>query len=200
MVGLRAVIAHCWTGTPGSGWYPALASRLAALGYAVHTPLLPDTDDPRPEAWHSALTRAIGRPDAGLLLLGHSLGALAATRWLAAADARAGALVLVAPPAGPTGLDVVARFALEDAVIARALQQAARTDVLVGEADPYLQPSPQSVARRFTRHGANWRLLAGQGHFSPTSGATPLAALDPIALDFAQARRHGAEARSPAGR
>ena len=46
---MRAVIAHCWQGAPGVGWYPRAAQALAEQGHEVRVPLLPDA--PCLEAW-----------------------------------------------------------------------------------------------------------------------------------------------------
>ncbi|TLM81203.1 hypothetical protein FDW83_17040 [Pseudarthrobacter sp. NamE2] len=58
----------------------------------------PDPDDPEPTAWEKAVSAALGVPDAGTVMLVHSLGAITALRVLAALPepCQLGGLVLVA--------------------------------------------------------------------------------------------------------
>jgi uncharacterized protein len=177
---MRALIAHCWTGTPDAGWYPVLSRHLQALGFAVSVPRLPDSDDPDPVAWHHALRNAVGDAPSDLLFIGHSLGALAALHCLADTSGHAAALVLVAPPAGHSDLAVVRRFAVDADTLRRAAAKAARIAVVVSDADPYLLPTPRAVAERFIALGAELVMTPGKGHLSPTSGFTPLPEIEPV--------------------
>ena len=128
---MRAVIAHCWTGTPASGWYPAVGTQLRNLGYRVEIPALPEPDNPKPSAWLEALTKSIGMPGRDLLLIGHSLGALAALHWLATTppDTRIAGLFLVAPPLCQTGLPEVDQFLSPNPDLQSLLQVSSRRGV-----------------------------------------------------------------------
>jgi uncharacterized protein len=177
---MHAVLAHCWTGSPASGWYPAVAARLRDLGFAVTVPALPATDDPEPGAWHAALHAAIGAPGDAVLLIGHSLGALAVLRWLIAAGTPVAGAVLVAPPIGPGPYPVINRFMVEADDLHAALARVGQTLVVVSDNDPYLLPSPAVVADAFERTGAERLLLPGKGHFSPASGLVDLPEIGPF--------------------
>ena len=177
---MRALIAHCWTGTPDSAWYPALACRMRELGFDVTVPALPDTDDPDPIAWQRALQDAVA-PDAGaLVVVGHSLGALALLRWLLAAKRSIAAAVLVAPPIGPSALPEINRFRVTHEDVHAALAWVGRTIVVVSDQDPYLLPTPAAVAEVFEAAGAERLLIPGRGHFSPKSGLKRLPEIEPL--------------------
>lgn len=185
---LRAVVAHCWQGSPADGWYPSLARELRdGFGIDVAVPALPDSDDPDPRAWQDALDDAIGSDPGPLVLVGHSLGALAVLRWLLVAPAPIAGVVLVAPPVGPSHLEVIDRFAVGAHELPAALSKACRAVVAVSDADPYLLPTPAVVAAAFADAGAGLLLLPGRGHFSPASGRSPLPEILPFFGELAGA-------------
>ena len=184
---LRAVIAHCWTGTPDAGWYPQAARTLATAGIVPQVPALPDANEPRLEAWLAALSAAIGKADDSLLLVGHSLGAVALLHWLARADpgTRIGGLLLVAPPIAATGIAAVDRFLEPPPDLAAAAQRARRRDAIVSVADPYLRPDPLQLSQRLRDElRAQVHLVPDRGHFSPASGQDPLPELQACARSF----------------
>lgn len=173
---MRAVIAHCWTGTPEAGWYPAVGEQLRNLGFRVDIPALPAPDTPEPSAWLEAITQAVVTPDRDLLLIGHSLGALAALHWLAMTPShtRIAGLFLVAPPLSQTGLPEVDQFLAPAPDLAEACNRVARAAVLVSDADKYLLPTPAAIAQRMERIGFESLVAPGKGHFSPASGLKEL--------------------------
>lgn len=194
---LRAVLAHCWTGSPDAGWYPQARDALAALGIPLHVPALPVPDRPEPAAWIAALSAAIGEPGDDVLLVGHSLGAVAALHWLARApaDARVGAVLLIAPPLAATGTAEVDRFLAQSPDLAAARERAGRIDALLSIADPWLKPDPLALARRLLAElGAGTRIVPDRGHFAPSSGQSPLPELQDWAAGVLRtaARDHAA--------
>lgn len=173
---MRAVIAHCWTGTPEAGWYPAAAAALRAAGFEVVVPELPDSDSPDLAAWLCTLNEAIGESRDDLLLIGHSLGALAALHWLSHLPARTkiAGLFLIAPPLRPTGIPEVDRFLTQPPDMALVRKMAERAAVLVSDQDPYLLPDPTSLAKCLSHDGFEILTAPGKGHFSPASGLKTL--------------------------
>lgn len=173
----RAILAHCWTGSPQAGWYPQAVAAFAEAGIDAHVPALPETDAPKPLAWQHALDKAIAANEDSLLLVGHSLGAIAILHWLATADAsvHVDAVLLIAPPVSPTGIEPVDRFLFPALDFASARRRARRFDAIVSALDPWLRPDPAQVSRRLqVELGAQVRVLPDRGHFSPASGQTPL--------------------------
>lgn len=173
----RAVLAHCWTGSPAAGWYPAASEALAACGIPVCAPALPEPDRPDLEDWLETLSAVIGDADERLLLIGHSLGAIALLHWLARAgrDTRVGGVLLIAPPIAPIGIAAVDAFLTPAPDLAAARRRVRRIEVLLSLADPYLKPEPLPLAHRLlTDLGATVHIVPDRGHFSPASGETPL--------------------------
>lgn len=184
---LRAVIAHCWTGTPGVGWYPQARTALQRLGIDTALPQLPETDEPVLEHWLETLSAAIGERSDDLLLIGHSLGALAALHWLA--NAKQGTsiagLLLVAPPLSPIGIAQVDRFLTPAPDLCTVRLRATRIDALFSIADPYLKPDPSQVALLLrTELGATNLIVSDRGHFAPSSGQSPVPELREWAKGF----------------
>lgn len=185
---MRAVIAHCWTGSPDIGWYPAAAAALRALAYEVVVPTLPNTDAPEPGDWIQALQSSIGTETDELLLVGHSLGAVAVLHWLSLAppSTRVAGVFLVAPPLQSTGIPEVDRFLSPGPDLAGAARRAAKSAVLVSDADTYLKPDPETVSQSLVDLGFERLVAPGRGHFSPASGLTSLPQLTAWAARLAQ--------------
>ena len=173
---MRAVIAHCWTGSPAAGWYPAAAAALHAIGYDTLVPALPNPDAPTRSAWVEAIATAVGPTPKEVLLVGHSLGALAALHWLGNAPAalHLAGLFLVAPPLQATGIPEVDGFLAPAPDLDAASKKVGRSAVLVSDADIYLKPDPLSVAQSLAQKGFETIVAPGKGHFSPASGLTSL--------------------------
>jgi len=78
----RAIIIHCWGGTPDYSWYSWARAQLEAKDYKVQIPQMPHTDEPQLIEWLLTLQEVIGTPDDELLLIGHSLGTVTIMRYL----------------------------------------------------------------------------------------------------------------------
>lgn len=78
----RAVIIHCWDGTPNYAWYPWVKKELETLGYKVQVPAFPHTANPKLKLWLPMLQSVIGIPDEELVLIGHSIGCATIMRYL----------------------------------------------------------------------------------------------------------------------
>lgn len=172
----RAVLAHCWTGTPEQGWYPKAVQAFAARGIALQVPALPDTDQPVLSEWLTCLSQSIGETDDRLMLIGHSLGALTVLHWLARyeGDTRVAGVMLVAPPIHATGIEEVDRFLAPTPDLQRARRAAERIDAVFSQRDPYLRPDPKAVAWHLRSElGARVQLVTDRSHFAPASGHAP---------------------------
>lgn len=78
----KAIIAHCWGGSPEYCWYPWVKKELEKRGFEVLVPAFPDTDNPKFSEWLPKLEEAIGEPSEELYLIGHSLGCITIMRYL----------------------------------------------------------------------------------------------------------------------
>lgn len=94
----RAFLIHGWGGKPEEGWRPWLRDELAARGFEVAVPTMPDTDHPRMEAWLAKLSETVGAPDERCYFVGHSLGVITILQYFEVLEKRhkVGGAVLVA--------------------------------------------------------------------------------------------------------
>jgi predicted alpha/beta hydrolase family esterase len=94
-MGRRAIIFHGTGGNPGIAWYPWLAGRLAARGYAVEVPHHPGINiEPIATVLPQVLDRH--RFDEDTVLVGHSGGAALLLAVLEHLDAPVAQAILVA--------------------------------------------------------------------------------------------------------
>ena len=94
----RVVVVHGYGAKVDSHWFPWLGGELQGRGIDVEIVDLPAQEVPVRAGWDDAVAAAVGPVDAGLWLVGHSLGAITALRNLAAQPGEwvLGGVVLVA--------------------------------------------------------------------------------------------------------
>lgn len=97
---MRIVLIHGYKASSKSHFFPWLRDALHANGHEVIAPDLPNPEEPDPVAWVNALIDEVGPLDSETILVGHSLGAPIALRFLEAAEAQSTpkGVVLIAPP------------------------------------------------------------------------------------------------------
>lgn len=78
----RAIIVHCWEGTPQYCWYPQTKKELKNNGFAVIVPQFPETEAPKLSLWLPKLREVVGEPDPETFLIGHSVGCITILRYL----------------------------------------------------------------------------------------------------------------------
>lgn len=171
----RVVVLHGYQAAPTKHWFGWLATDLAADGVRVDVPALPDPDRPDLGTWTTAAHRAIGTPDAGTVVVGHSLGCVTALHALAATPGawRLGGLVLAAgfltPQATVPAVDAFTR-AVPD--LARVAGATARRHVVGSDDDPVVDPADtRALADRL---GATFDVVPGGGHLMGHEGVTTL--------------------------
>lgn len=79
----RVFIIHGWGGNPKEAWFPWLKKELEARDFEVVVPQMPDAENPRIDTWVKKLQEVVATPDAGTLLIGHSIGCQTIMRYLA---------------------------------------------------------------------------------------------------------------------
>jgi predicted alpha/beta hydrolase family esterase len=67
----RVFIVHGWGGFPKEGWFPWLQHELKKENFVVEIPEMPETDEPKIEAWISHLADVVGEVDE--LTYGHHI-------------------------------------------------------------------------------------------------------------------------------
>jgi uncharacterized protein len=167
---LRIVIVPRWSGGPDSDFYPWLARSLEEAGIRVERLALPDPDEPKIDVWVPRIREALGgdAERARTILLGHSVGCLAAMRALDEATVHpVRALVCVAGwwtvdepwpslrPWSDTPLDT-----------AKVRANARRAHLIVSDNDPFTADHRATAARFERELGAEVTLVPGGLHFN----------------------------------
>lgn len=108
----RAIIVHCWSGTPDYCWYPWVKQQLEAKGFTVTVPAMPETDEPKLKLWLPKLIETVGEPDEELYLIGHSAGCITIMRYLEQlpANVKIGGIVFVAGFTHNLGFEELTNF------------------------------------------------------------------------------------------
>lgn len=182
----RAFLIHGWSGTPEHGFFPWLKAELESRGYVVEAPLMPNPSEPAFETWVPFLESVVGTPDAETIVVGHSMGGLAALRFLERLPegSTIGKAILVAPVVNTIeNMDLMEELVarpwldrpFDDAKIRRF------ADKIVGifsDDDPYILLTSEEIVRN--RFGAKTIVEHAKGHYSGDDGTTEL----PTILQF----------------
>ncbi|MBI4023008.1 alpha/beta hydrolase [Candidatus Berkelbacteria bacterium] len=175
----RAVIVHCWDGTPEGAWYPWLKAELEARGFEVAVPAMPETETPKIGPWVGTLTTVVGQPDEQTYLIGHSIGCQTVLRYLESLPPgqKVGGVVLVAGFFTLQGIDeegeMIVRPWLETPIDTDTVRtHADHIEAIFSDNDPWV---PVANERLFVdRLGATTHMFHGRGHFSQTDDTTEL--------------------------
>lgn len=177
----RVVILHGYTAHPGKHWFGWLRDQLAPLGVTTEVPTLPDTDNPRADAWTAAAVEAIGPVAADTAVVGHSLGTITAIRALsrvfdAQPDARLGSLALVAAFVDPVPIyPELDPFTVGLPELPALAARIDRRLVLRSDADPEvpIELTPPVASGLSAELG----VVPGAAHFCESQGVTTLPVL-----------------------
>ena len=77
-----AFLIHGWEGYPEEGWRPWLKKELEQRDFEVFVPAMPDTVNPKMEAWVNHLIKIVEAPDSDCYFVGNSLGCITILRYL----------------------------------------------------------------------------------------------------------------------
>lgn len=80
--GRRVFIVHGWDGSPKSDFIPWLKKELEAKGFEVHSPAMPNPEEPKIETWVPILAQAVGIVDENTFFVGHSVACQTILRFL----------------------------------------------------------------------------------------------------------------------
>ncbi len=187
----RAFIVHGWGGSPTEGGFPWLKRELEAQGFSVAALDMPDTDHPTISPWIAKISEAVGAPDKGTFLIGHSIGAQAVIRYLERITSTVGGAVFVA---GWVTLLPAAYEGEGDAEIAKPWLQtpidwakvrahASRFTAIFSDNDPFVPLADAEVFRR--QLDAEIIIEPGKGHMSGSDGLTELPLVRDAVLEHA---------------
>lgn len=185
----RVFLIHGWEGNPDKEWFPWAKQQLEQLGYEVHAPQMPDTDNPQIDAWVSALVSEVGKPEQTDIFIGHSIGCQAIIRYLEAlADGEkvekvifvAGWLTLSSESTPTDKEREIAKPWLENIIDFNQVKNKADSFACVfSDNDPYV-PLDKNTQMFREKLGAQIIVEKNMGHFTLDDGVKKL----PILLRF----------------
>lgn len=181
----RAIIIHCWGGSPHDGFYPWLATELEKNNFAVIVPEMPDTETPSIDAWVSHLAAVVGDADEHTFFVGHSIGCQTIMRYLETlpTDKKIGGAVFIAPWFTLQELesaeekDIVAPWLTTPIDFEKVTSHTKNFFALFSDDDPFVPLENKKLFEE--RLGAQTAVEHGKGHFTEGDGAKEL----PIALE-----------------
>lgn len=168
----RALIVPSMYAGPDDHWYPDLRERLGVAGFTDVRTAAPPAEEPHLQAWLTAIKAACDRPDENTVVVGHSLGAVAALAFLSLLPGlgRVGRFVSVAGFAEPLpGLPTTAEFtaALDHT---RLRDLVADRHMVCSRDDTAVPPALTIAAAELIR--ARVHEVDGAGHFLASNGWT----------------------------
>lgn len=175
----RAFIIHGWEGSPDIHWFPWLKENLVKKGFTVSAPQMPDTMNPKMDAWVNKLSEEVGKPDKDCYFIGHSLGCITILRYLETLkpSERAGGVVMVAGFPERINYDELNNFFLKPIEWESIASRCKNFVAIFSDNDPYV---PLKYADTFkTKLNAEIVVEHNKGHFNADEGVTKL----PIALE-----------------
>lgn len=162
----RAIIIHCWSGTPNYCWYPQTKKELEAQGFEVTVPAMPETDMPKLSLWLPKLQETIGIPDTDLYLIGHSAGCITIMRYLETVPEgqTVGGVVFVAGFTNDLGYEELSNF-FEKPIDFNTIKTKAKHFVAIAsDNDPFVLLKHADVLKE--KLGAEVIIKSGMNHFS----------------------------------
>jgi len=181
----RVFIIHGWGGNPGEAWLPWLAKNLKEKGFSVEVPEMPDTDNPKIEAWISYLEKKVGQCDENTFFVGHSIGCQAIMRYLEKLpeNEKVGGAIFVAGWFTLSNIDgeedrLVSSPWLNLPIDFEKIKKHTKKFICIfSDNDPYV---PAENWDMFSKNlGAEIIIEKNKGHFSDEDGVKEL----PVALD-----------------
>lgn len=183
----RVFIIHGWGGKPEKGFLPWIKKELEAQGLFVEIPEMPDTDNPKIEAWTDYIREKVGRCDVNTFFVGHSIGCQAIMRYLEkfSESEKSGGAVFVAPwitLSGPENEEE--RMTSSPWVnlpidFKKVKAHAKKFICIFSDDDPFV---PAENGEMFSKNlGAEIMIEKNKGHFTGDDGVMELpAALDAV--------------------
>jgi len=164
---MRVLILHGWNSDSKDNWFPWLKEKLEAKGIVVYCPDLPNSDSPQQAAWLQKINKVI---DSDLVIVGHSLGTIAALRLLENLKTRQKiiATILVAGFTQDFGVKAISDFFKTPFNWNKIRKNSAKFVVISSDSDPYL---PISEGQKLAENlNAEFIIEKNAGHIDIESG------------------------------
>lgn len=167
---MKVIILHGWAGRPFEGWSGWLGSQLRTLGFEVDNPYLPDAEYPRQDRWVAEINESIGTQNSNIILVGHSLGAVAILRALEnfKENQKIKAAILVCCFTNDIGLEATKDFFRKPFDWTRIRTGAEKFIIINSDDDPYMALSEGKKLRE--NLGGELIIEHRAGHINEAAG------------------------------
>ncbi|MFA6130840.1 MAG: alpha/beta fold hydrolase [Patescibacteria group bacterium] len=174
---MRFVLIHGFKASSASNFWPWLRDELRKRGHEVISPDLPDPEHPDPEVWIKTLLDEVGSIDDKTIVVGHSLGAAMALRFLEAAEARSTpkGCLLISPP-WMISREEFRGFFLSELDFDVIMWKAAHFVILHAKDDPVI-PFDHAKKYQSVLHGELIEGEVGDGHFNTKESYSKILAI-----------------------
>ena len=151
----RVIIIHGWGGGPEGGWFDWLKNELPSSEWEIDAPQMPDTDEPKIDAWVSKLKEVVGEVDEDTYFIGHSIGCQTILRFLETLkeDKKIGGAIFVAGWFSLKGLeegeDEIAKPWIETPIdFEKIKKQINKSTAIFSDNDPYVPLSNTKIFKQ----------------------------------------------------
>ena len=136
----KVIILHGWAGTPLGAWRGWLVKELRTLGFDVEAPYLTNPDNPKQEEWLKDIREINEKFDDNTVIVGHSLGAVAALRLLEtfSENEKINTVILVCGFTNKLGIDAIRDFFKTPFNWKKIKNKAGKFVIINSDNDPYM--------------------------------------------------------------
>ena len=164
------IIIHGFSGHAGIHWQQWLHDELTQQGHKVLMPDLPQSEHPDRQAWLGEVRQVLEGVDTSqLVMVGHSLGVVAALDFIEQLDGRVDGLVSVAGFAEDYGADMNSYFLSQKPIdFSKIKNKLNWSAVIYGDNDPYVTPAALKYVADSL--GVEPVVIPNGGHLNTESG------------------------------
>jgi predicted alpha/beta hydrolase family esterase len=182
---MKTYVVHGWGGNSKEGWFPWLKKELEAKGIEAVVFDMPDTGNPKIEAWVKYLEDNIQNPDEEIILIGHSIGCQTILRYLEKLpeNVKIGKIILVAPWFNLANLEgeeeiSIAKQWLETPIDEKkVLEHISQKIVCIFSDNDFYDCLEENKKIFSEKYGAEIIIEHNKGHFSGDEGIIELSAV-----------------------
>ena len=179
----RVFIIHGWSGHPENAWFPWIKNELEKREFEVYVPAMPDSDNPKIEAWVLFLKNLVGKCDNDTYFIGHSMGCRTIIKYLGNLEEneKAGGAVFVAGWVSLTPMvtgteeekEIVRQWLAVEVNYEKAKKLGGKFVSIFSDNDEFV-PFEENSGVYKEKLGAKIILEHGKGHFDDDSGVKEL--------------------------
>jgi predicted alpha/beta hydrolase family esterase len=169
---VNIIILHGWAGTPRGSWRGWLADQLTVSGsqFIVLCPELPNADHPKQDEWIAKIKEVAEKFDDEIMLIGHSLGAVAILRLLETLEnqERIKAAILICGFTNNLGIEEIKDFFKNEFDWDKIRKGAEKFVIINSDNDPYMKIEEGKILHE--KLGGELIIEHNAGHINEASG------------------------------